>query len=118
MKFFLQILIVIVTAFLLEVFLPWWAVALAGALSGFLVGGNAFRSFLACFIGVAVLWTFAANQLMAAQGPILAERVGALLPGQPSPSALSVISGAVGGLVAAFAGATGAMLRNSLRSGR
>jgi hypothetical protein len=115
MKFFLQVLIVLVTAFLLEIFLPWWAVAIAGGISGLLLGGSAFRSFFACFLGVAILWIFAANQLMDANGTILADRVGALLPGAPPAKALALISGVVGGLVAAFAGATGALLRNSLQ---
>ena len=115
MKFFLQILIVMVLAFLLEVFLPWWAVALAGALSGVIVGGSAFRSFLAGFVGVFILWSFAATRLMDAHDTVLADRIGALLPGAPDGYGVAMLSGLIGGLVAAFAAATGARLRTSLR---
>jgi hypothetical protein len=113
MKFLLQILVVMVLAFLLEVFLPWWAVAIAGALAGVLVSGSAGRAFFAGFIGVFVLWTFAATSLMQANGEVLADRIGALLPGTPPGAGVAVISGVVGGLVAAFGGATGARLRSS-----
>lgn len=115
MKFFLQILIVMVLAFLLEVFMPWWAVALAGALSGLIIGGNAFKAFLAGFIGVFILWSFAATRLMDAHDTVLADRIGALLPGAPDGYGVAMLSGVVGGLVAAFASATGARLRGSMR---
>jgi hypothetical protein len=115
MKLLLQILIVMVFAFLLEIFLPWWAVAIAGAAAGMLIGGGAGRAFIAGFLGVGILWLFAAQSMMNAHDTILADRIGAMLPGSPPGKVVAIIAGVVGGLVAGMGAATGARLRASLR---
>lgn len=114
MKVLLQILIVAVLALLMEMWLPWWSVAIAGGLGGLLLGGSGMRGFAAGFLGVGILWAVAALRLSAGTESGLAERLGAMLPGQPGGVALAVVSGVIGGLVAGFAGASGARLRGSV----
>ncbi len=76
-KFVIQFILTLLLAFVFESFLPWWTVAIAGALGAFLVGAP--YHFLCGFLAVALLWLAKAFiiDLQAAQS--LAEQVATLL---------------------------------------
>ena len=118
MKWILQILLVMVLAFTMELFLPWWSVAVAAALSAVMLGGNAYRSTLAGLLGVFLLWYFGALAIQAESGSDLAARVGLLLPGKPGAGGVAFITGCVGGLVGAFSAACGEALRRLIQPDR
>jgi len=54
MRFPVQILAIIILGFFLELFLPWWSVALAAFVGGLLI--NTRMNFLAGFLAVGLLW--------------------------------------------------------------
>ena len=112
MKFFLQILMIMVVAFMLELFLPWWSIAIAGGVTGLLMGGNVTRSFSAGMIGMFLLWFGTAMMLQAETDSNLADVVGGVLPGKPDGNTVAAISGIIAGLVGAFSAATGDSIRS------
>ena len=54
MRFPVQIVVIIVVGFFMELFLPWWSVAIAAFIGGLLV--NTRMNFLAGFLGIGLLW--------------------------------------------------------------
>jgi hypothetical protein len=111
-RFALQTLVILILASVLELFLPWWSIAIAGA-----IGGYVFRSslnFVAGFLSVAILWIGIAVVIDISASAPLADRVAAIFFSMPK-AALFVITGVLGGLVTGFAAATGASLRREKR---
>ena len=98
-------------AFLLQLWLPWWSVALVGFLIG-LAGskspksalGLGFASVFLCWLGQ-TLWINYQNE------GILASRMGLLLGGAPG-YLLPWVSGRLGGLVGALSAWTGFLFKN------
>ena len=54
MRFAVQVIVILVLGYLLEQFLPWWSVALAGFAGGAIL--NSRSNFLAGFIAIGLLW--------------------------------------------------------------
>jgi hypothetical protein len=113
MKFLLQLIVIAILAFVFELLLPWWSIAIAA-----FVGGMAFNSkanFLAGFLGIGVLWLLYALMMDATSAAPLAERISkVLLINKPL---LLLITSILGGLVGGFAAMAGSALRgNSKRS--
>lgn len=102
-------LFIFLVALVLQLFLPWWIIALAAfALCFFraVSGGHAFRhSFAAIFI----LWSGVALYQTVQNQNLLARRVGEMfmLTSENNWIVLVLITGLVGGLAAAIAGLAG-----------
>ena len=112
MKFLLQILFIVLLAFVLELFLPWWCIAVAAA-----AGGYAFKSkanFAAGFFSIALLWIIKALLIDLQSSTPLAEQVAAIFKLQ-SKILLYVVMAVLGGLVGGFAAWTGSLLRAGKR---
>lgn len=109
MKLIQQILIVALAGYLLAQFLPWWSVALAGALGALLREGVPGRSFWAGFLGIFVLWAGMAGAQMINTGSDLPEKFSQLLPGSPGGLGLLLIAAFIGGLIAGLGGLSGAL---------
>ena len=54
MRFPVQILVIIILGFFMELFFPWWSVAIAAFAGGLLI--NTRSNFLAGFLAVGLLW--------------------------------------------------------------
>lgn len=54
MRFPVQVFVIVVAGFFLELFFPWWSVAIAAFFGGILLPTR--FNFLAGFLGVGVLW--------------------------------------------------------------
>jgi hypothetical protein len=113
MKFILQIFGTIVLAYVLEIFLPWYSIALAAFVMGFLFRSRA--NFLAGFLGIALLWTLKAWLLNSASASDLADRVAHIFSLR-GKEWLMLVMAIVGGLVGGFAGLAGALLKPKPRS--
>ncbi|CAN0506378.1 unnamed protein product [Phaeothamnion confervicola] len=109
MKFLLQLIVIAILAFMLELVLPWWSIAIAA-----FVGGIAFNSranFLAGFLGVGLLWLFYALLIDVISAAPLAERISKVL--FINKPLLLLLTTLIGGLVGGFAAMAGSALRGT-----
>jgi hypothetical protein len=107
MKFGIQLLATVIICFILQSFLPWWTMAVGAFAVAYLMGNKGFPSFLAGFLGVAVLWIGMAFYIDALSNSILTEKINRLLPINAFLATLIV-----GGLVGGFASLTGSLARS------
>lgn len=113
MKFILQVFGTIVLAYVLEIFLPWYSIALAAFVMGYLFRSKA--NFLAGFLAIALLWTIKAWLINSGSASDLADRVAHIFS-LSGKSWLLVVMAIIGGLVGGFASLTGALLKPKRRS--
>ncbi len=97
---------------LLQLFLPWWIIAIVAGAVAFFVPQKPGLAFLSGFVAVFVLWVTYAYLLSSANNHLLAEKVAVLMTDLTKNSVrmLHLITGLVGGLVAGFAALSGALL--------
>ena len=108
MKFLIQFIAILFSAHLLALFMPWYSIAIAAFVMGYLLKSN--TNFLAGFAAIATLWIFNAWLIDAASSSDLAARVAKLLM-LKYEIVLFVVMGFIGGLVGGFAALTGSLLR-------
>lgn len=108
--FFLQLITTTFLCLLLQFFLPWWTIAVGAAAGGVLFNNTGYASFIAGFIGVALLWLTVAASVDMATASILTDKINKLLPMN-----VFILTGLVGGLVGGLGALTGSLLRNRRR---
>lgn len=114
MKFIAAAFLTALLAFALGLYLPWWTVALAGAIVGAVLNPKPWQAFLAGLAGVFLLWYLVINLKSAANGHVLAHRMSLFILKQDSPGLLFLVSALIGGLVAGFGALTGSFFRRVL----
>lgn len=107
-----HIILTIILAYVLSLYLPWWSVMLAAAISGFLIPLKKSAVFFIPFIAIALLWTIQSYILSNNNDFILAEKIATLLKLNGNTMLLLIITGVVGGLAAGISG----VFANQLRS--
>lgn len=112
MRFVVQLLFISIAGFLLELFLPWWSIAIAAFLGGLMVTSNA--NFGAGFIGIAALWSIKALLIDFAAATLLSEKVAAIFQ-LPNKVVLIMIMCLLGGFVGGFAALSGSLLKKRRR---
>ena len=108
MRFAVQILVIVVLGFFLELFFPWWTVAIAAFCGGVLVHTR--MNFLGGFIAVGLLWLAKALIADLSSDSDLTERVAAIFM-LHSKALLLLVTVLLGGIVGGFAAMTGGALR-------
>jgi hypothetical protein len=108
MKFVIQFVAILFSAHLLALFMPWYCIALAAFIMGYMLKSNA--NFLAGFLAIAALWTFNAWLIDSGSSSDLANRVANILPVKHK-ALLFLAMSLVGGVVGGFAALTGSLLR-------
>lgn len=111
MKFLIQLIATVISGFVLQSFLPWWTMAVGAFTVAYLVGNKGLLSFVAGFVGIAMLWVGMAFYIDALTHSILTEKINRLLPLNAF-----VLTLLIGGFVGGFAALTGA-LANPKRPG-
>ncbi|HEY0656107.1 MAG TPA: hypothetical protein VGD65_23390 [Chryseosolibacter sp.] len=106
MKFTIQILFIVLLAFILELFLPWWSIAIAAFAGGMIFNTRA--NFGAGFIAIALLWTIKALIIESNAAATLTDRVASIF--MLNKPLLFLVMAILGGLVGGFAAMTGAAL--------
>lgn len=106
MKLAYQFMATIVVCFLLELFLPWWSLAIGACAVAYFIGNKGFVSFLVGFIAIVVLWVGMALYIDQSTHSILTEKVNRLLPLNSF-----LLMGLIGGLVGGFGALTGALAK-------
>jgi hypothetical protein len=107
MKFLVQFVVIITLAFILELFMPWWSIAIAAFAGGYAVKTK--LNFLAGLAAITTLWLLKAAIIEGAAAAPLTGRVAAIF--SLNRPLLMVVSGLTGGLIGGFAAMTGAALK-------
>jgi hypothetical protein len=107
MKFTIQIIFILFLAYILELFLPWWSIAIAAFAGGIIFSNNA--NFAAGFIAIALLWTVKALLIESNAAANLTEKVASIF--MLSKPLLFLVMAILGGLVGGFAAMTGSALQ-------
>ena len=115
MKFILQLLLIVLVTYLLQMVLPWWAIFFSAGLVGFLIGGKSFSTFLAGFVGVGSLWFVQAYLIDIANNSILSAKVAGLFS-LTSSIQIMLVTALVGALCGGFGALTGNFLRGLVMS--
>ena len=108
MKFLIQFVAILFAAHLLALFMPWYSIAIAAFVMGYILKSN--TNFLAGFSAIATLWIFNAWLVDSSSSADLAERVAKLFM-LKYEILLFVVMAVIGGLVGGFAALTGSLLR-------
>lgn len=114
MKFLIYTLGTAILALALQHIGPWWLIAVAAIISGFLAQDfSVFKSWIMGALAIFLLWfCWSIFSDMQNEG-ILSSRIGALFGGL-SGIVLSLVTGLIGGIVGGLASMTGRLLRSSL----
>ena len=107
MKFLIQIVVIGLLAFVAEIFLDWWSIAIAAGIGGYFFKSKA--NFLSGFLAIAFLWIVIAWKIDSASPSHLAEKVAAIF--KTTKPILTMITGVLGGLVGGMGALTGSLLR-------
>lgn len=111
MKFLIQLIAIIASSLVLQLFFPWWSMTLAAFAFGYLLKSS--QNFLAGFVAIALLWSGYAFFLDSAGAAPLADRVAGIL--NINKTLLFLVTGLLGGIVAGFASLTGSLLKSDKR---
>lgn len=108
-------LFILVLAFLLNLVLPWWSIALPGLVLGYYFQKPAWPSFGWGFLALFLLWAGQALYIHSANEGLLSTRIAEMLQ-MNSPYWVILITGVLGGLVSGMATMCGSYIsefRNS-----
>lgn len=107
-------LLIIVSAFLLNLFLPWWSIAIPGLFLGYRFNLKALPSFGWGFLALFLLWGAQALYIHLANDAILSSRIAEMLQ-LGSPYLVVLITAVIGGLVSGLATLTGSLVKETPR---
>jgi hypothetical protein len=113
MKFLIQLLAIIAFAYILELFLPWYYIAVAAFVMGYALKSKA--NFLAGFVAIGILWTTKAWLMDSAGSTDLTERVASIFT-LPTKGLLFLLTGIIGALVGGFAAWSGSLLKRKAKA--
>jgi cbb3-type cytochrome oxidase subunit 1 len=105
---------ILVVAFLLNLFLPWWSIALPGLVFGYLFNKKGGASFGWGFLALFLLWGGQSLYIHFANHAILSTRIAEMLS-VGSPFVVVLITATIGGLVSGLATLTGSLVKETPR---
>lgn len=105
------LILLIITAYLINLILPWWGIAITGLILGFQMKPKSGAAFGIGFLALFLLWSGQALYIHFANDGILSNRIAEML-GVGSPYLVVLITGILGGLVSGLAVLSGALLNN------
>lgn len=109
--FLLRTGIIVAAIVLHQIFLPWWGLAIACLLAGYLTAPMGRSAFLAAFSAAFLTWSLYALYLDLQNDEILSSRMIQLFPLPDVPLLLVPITGLLGGVVGGFACKSGDLFR-------
>ncbi len=113
MNLLIKIVLIAVLALLLEMFMPWWSIAVAAFAVELAMGKPKGKAFVAGFAGIFILWMANAIIIDMQNEHILAGKVAKVLPMGGSVVVLVLVTAVIGGLVGGLAAATGRELKRA-----
>lgn len=103
-------IIVSIIALVLQQFLPWWSIGIAGFIFGLLIDQSPKMAFINGFLGIFILWGGIALYVYFVNDGILAHRL-AIMMGLPYDVLPVLITGISGGIVSGLFALSGRYLR-------
>ncbi len=103
-------IIVSIIAIVLQQFMPWWSIAIAGFIFGYLIEQSLKMSFWMGFIGIFFLWGGIALYVHIVNDGILSGRL-AVLTGLPHGLLMVLVTALLGGIIGGLASISGRYLR-------
>lgn len=100
---------ILITAFILNLFLPWWSIAIPGLIMGYLYKEKATASFLWGFLALFLLWGGQALYIHIKNDGIISSRIADML-GVGSPLIVVLITAVLGGFISGLATMTGSLV--------
>lgn len=107
MKFVFQVIFIFLAAYVLELFFPWWTIAIAAFIFGYVLRSNV--NFLAGFLGIGLLWSLKAYLIETNAAAPLTQKVSEIF--SLNKYLLFALTVFLGSLVGGFAALTGSLLR-------
>jgi len=110
------ILIIIVSCFIAQSFLPWWIIAPICLMAGFFLSSSKKQAFWSGFAGVFILWLGKILSLSLPNEHLLANKVGQvfMLPASDTNWVVIIFaSSLIGGIVGGFSTLTGNSFRKT-----
>lgn len=105
-KFLIQAIIIALFAYLLEMFFPWWSIAIAAGFGGLFLRSEA--NFWAGFCGIGLLWLSTAVVIDITSSADLADKVASLM--HLNKTLLIIVTALIGALVGGMASYTGSLV--------
>lgn len=107
------LIFLILTAYLINLVLPWWGIAVTGLILGYQMKPSSGKAFGIGFLALFLLWGGQALFIHLANDGILSTRIAEMLA-VGSPILVILITGIVGGLVSGLAVLSGSLIKDSL----
>ena len=114
MKLIINTIATLSLAYVLSLFLPWWAIALAGLLVGLFIKSKTTSSFFGGLLGGILLWGIMAFWLDAGNDSILSARIGVLFGGI-GKNGILMVTAVFGGFLAGLGALTGNLGRKLMK---
>jgi hypothetical protein len=111
MKFFISTILIAALSFAACLFLPWWVIAIAGFVVAFAIPQKNGLAFLSGFIALFILWAGMSIYMSNANGNLLVHKMSMLFLKADNPTALFLLTGFIGGLVAGLGSLSGRLLK-------
>lgn len=97
-------------ALILQLFLPWWSIAIAGFISGIFFIQKPGKAFISGFLGIFVLWAVVSLYIYVVNQGLLAERLADLFS-LPHGLLVVLLTALIGGICGGLSAFTGNLLR-------
>jgi hypothetical protein len=108
MRLIYQLISILFFAFVLEMLLPWWSIAIAAFAGGLLLKSK--YNFIAGVLGIGILWLGAALIIDLTSATPLTEKVAHIFS-LPNKAMLFLVTAILSGLVGGFACLAGSVLK-------
>lgn len=105
-KFVTQVIIIALFAYMLEMFFPWWSIAIAAGFGGLFLRSDA--NFWAGFCGIGILWLSAALVIDITSSGELADKVASIM--YLNETLLIIVTCLTGAIVGGLASYTGSLV--------
>lgn len=115
MKVILSTFLIAILGYVAAMLLPWWSLVLVALGIGLAMNLNSFPSFIAGFLGGAILWGVVAATINAGNDGLLASQMGELLGGL-SGMGLVLATALIAGLLGGMGSLTGTLGRNLMKN--
>ncbi len=115
MKLIIQIFAISIGTYILQLFLPWYSIAVIPFFMGFLVARKGIAAFFAGFLGIGLLWGLLAWLIHWKSSGILSEKVADLLQ-TGSAGLLILLTAALGGLAGGLWALSGYAVRSLFKA--